>query len=119
LSDVDWIARLKTGGEFALHYENSSLLLPFRRVDLNVAAVNRHLFFHEARYNSETKMVDTTTDGNHPWVQVDMKVYMGEVTQGRYGVKLSYQRGRLPPVFAQTKTFQFGFVFETRDRTEE
>jgi hypothetical protein len=66
------------------------------------------------------KMTNTTTDrGNKPWLQADFKVYFTDPEEGsgglRSGFKLSYNRGSLPPVFATTKSFQFGFVLESTE----
>jgi len=118
LKNVDWIARSKFGVEGALHVENPMKVLPFELIELRAGGVVRHLYFDELRYDMATDKVDKTTKGAHPWAQVDLKLMLGHTNQGNYGLKLTYQRGSLPPVFATTKAFQFGFVFETGDRTE-
>src|SRR5438132_10003274 len=50
-----------------------------------------------------------------PWYQADLKAFIFSNDQGRAGFKVSFIRGGLPPVFADTKAFRFGFVFETSD----
>jgi hypothetical protein len=48
------------------------------------------------------------------WTQVDFKVLVGSGMNGlRPGLKATYQRGYLPPVFAFTKVFSYGLVFES------
>jgi hypothetical protein len=44
-----------------------------------------------------------------------VKVFFGETDAGRFGFKLSFNRGRLPPVYAEVKSFDFGFVIESGD----
>jgi len=35
---------------------------------------------------------------------------------GNYAFRASYVNGGLPPVFTETKTFRYGFIFESADR---
>jgi hypothetical protein len=112
---VNRIARYKAGAGFTMYYDNPGAQLPLRRVELDVNGVLRQLFLTESRFNADTKKVDTTTKGLHPYGQVDLKVFIGESTAGRYGFKLSFNRGRLPPVYAQVNSLQFGFVIESVD----
>lgn len=118
--DPDWLARFKFGGVFTLFYKNHSEgPALFRRVQLDVQAVDRYLFRREVQFDKE-KMTNTTTDrGNKGWLQADFKVYFTDPEEGsgglRSGFKLSYNRGSLPPVFANTKSFQFGFVLESTE----
>jgi hypothetical protein len=98
-----------------MYYDNPGAQLPLRRVELDVNGVLRQLFLTESRFNADTKKVDTTTNGLHPYGQVDLKVFIGESAAGRYGFKLSFNRGRLPPVYAQVNSLQFGFVIESVD----
>jgi hypothetical protein len=60
-------------------------------------------------------MVDRTDDGVRSYGQIDLKVFFGESIAGRIGFKLSYNRGRLPPVFADVKAFEFGFLLESAE----
>jgi len=56
------------------------------------------------------------TGGNKPWIQVDFKVFIGSRLAGiRPGLKVAYQRGSLPPVFADTKVFSYRLIFESSD----
>jgi hypothetical protein len=110
--DVDWLARYKAGAGFTLYYDSPGFL-PVRRIELDANAVLRYLFADESRFNSETNSIDLTDDGAHSYSQVDLKVFFGVSIAGRYGLKLSYNRGRLPPVFAQVKSFEFGFLLES------
>lgn len=113
--EVNRIARIKAGAGLTVFYDNPRAHVPLRRIELDVNAVLRHLFLIESRFNEETKKTDTTDDGLHGYGQVDLKVFFGETDAGRFGVKLSYNRGRLPPVYAQVNSFEFGFVIESGD----
>jgi hypothetical protein len=120
LSKVDWIARLKAGGEFTLR------LLPSGKADnwgleLNLGYVNRHLFSSEVftqettKDGQTTKKLVTVGKGNRAWRQADLKLFLfGDGTK-RYGLKVSYNNGQLPPTFTPTKGFQFGLVVESSD----
>ena len=111
----DWIARYKAGLGFRLHFEDRSNKSPIHRLELSGEGVARNLFFSEAMYNSKTKAVTSVGKGIRAYGQLDLKAYVGETDKGRYGVKLSVIRGSLPPVFARVKTFQFGFLWESKD----
>jgi hypothetical protein len=120
LRNVDWIARGKVGIQGSLLYKNDrKILLPFQSVELHAAGVSRHLWFDELQYSADSDKVDKVTKGWRPWAQVDLKLMLVENNLGRYGLKLTFQNGSLPPVFARTRTFQFGFVFEAKDGTEK
>jgi hypothetical protein len=112
---VDWIARYKAGAGFTLYYNNPGSFIPVRRIELDTNAVLRYLFADESRFNSDTNLVDRTDDGGHSYGQVDLKIFFGESIAGRYGFKLSYNRGRLPPVYADVKSFEFGFLLESSE----
>jgi hypothetical protein len=109
------IARLKTGLGMTFFYEDWKSNLPVKRVDLDVNGVGRDLFCKEAMYDPTTKLDDLRGQGIRGYGQVDLKLYLGESDSARYGVKLSYDRGSLPPVFARVSSFQFGFLYETKD----
>jgi hypothetical protein len=111
----DWIARYKAGVGMSFFYDDWNTTLPFHRIELAMNGVGRNLFFKESSYNSETKTTDTTVKGVRAYGQVDLKLYVGQTDKARYGIKLSYNRGSLPPVFARVRSFQFGFLFETTD----
>lgn len=113
--EVNRIVRLKAGAGFTVYYDNPGTQLPLRRIELDINGVLRHLILTESRFNSETKKIDTTADGLHGYAQIDVKVFFGETNAGRYGFKLSFNRGRLPPVYAHVKSFDFGFVIESGD----
>jgi hypothetical protein len=118
--NTDWIARFKFGGVLTLFYKNNSESAGFiKRVELDVQAVNRYLFRREVAFD-ETTMMNTSTDrGNKPWFQANLKIFFTDPEEGtpgmRTGFKLSYNRGSLPPVFADTKSFQFGFIMESTE----
>lgn len=57
----------------------------------------------------------TVGSGNKAWRQADLKVFLfGDGTK-RYGLKVSYNNGQLPPAFTPTRGFQFGMVVESSD----
>lgn len=115
LQDVDWIARFKFGGKLAFYYKDLQSRFLFKHVEINLQAVERYLFLREIMFDPAT-MKDTMTDkGRKPWYQGDMKFYLAETDKGRFGFKVSYNHGSLPPVFAHTNGFKFGFIVETAD----
>ena len=115
-SEHDWILRYKAGAGVRLYIENTRNQFPVRRVDLDFNSVWRYLGRDEVQYNSTTKALDRTTSGDHGYAQIDLKLFLAETVSGMYGVKASYNRGSLPPTFAPVKSFQFGFVIESRDQ---
>lgn len=112
---VNKIARYKAGGGFTLYYDRPDAQIPLRRVELDINGVARYLRYAESRFNKDTKKIDITDKGWQTYAQVDLKVFFGETQAGRYGLKLSLNRGRLPPVYAEVKSFSFGFVIESGD----
>jgi hypothetical protein len=118
--DPNWLARFKFGGVFTLFYKNHSEgPALFRRVELDVQAVDRYLFRREVQFDEDTKVNTTTARGHKPWFQAGLKIFFTDPEEGsgglRSGFKLTYNRGSLPPVFADTKSFQFGFVLESTE----
>ena len=88
---------------------------PIGRLEINVAAVERYLLFREINYDPITKKDSSAGKGSRPYSQTDIKLFFAKSTKGRYGLRMAYTRGSLPPVFADLKSVQFGFVFETAD----
>lgn len=114
-SAPDFVARVKGGGDLTLFYENVENPFPFKRVDLDLGMVQRYLFLKEAEMTSTSNPVLTVNKGYRPWYQAALKVYMAESPKGRFGFQLTYENGSLPPAFATTKAFRFGFLYETAD----
>jgi hypothetical protein len=112
---ADWLARYKAGGGFTAFYEDWGNDLPVKRVELDVNAVVRDRFLNEAVFNNAANTINSTGKGIRAYGEAAVKVYVGQTSSGRYGVRLSYNRGSLPPVFARVKSFQFGFMFESSD----
>jgi hypothetical protein len=120
LGKVNWVTRLKAGGQFTLR------LIPTGRddnwgVELDLGYVNRRLFSNEV-FTQETmkdgqtiKKLVTVGEGNRAWRQADLKVFLFGNQSTRYGVKFSYTNGQLPPAFTPTKSFQFGLIVESSD----
>lgn len=117
-SGEDTLARLKAGGTFSLFYDNPQSLLPFKRVELNLGTVQRYLFLKEAEILSANS-TPVFRDGHRPWYEANLLMYLAEAPSGRYGFRLTYSNGSLPPSFAVTKSFQFGFVYETADDSKK
>jgi hypothetical protein len=113
--NVNWIARGKAGADFTLYFHNPQTKGPIKRLEINAGGVERYLFFKEINYDPTTKKDSQTGKGSRPYFQSDLKLFFFEDTKGRYGLRTAYTRGSLPPVFADVKSFQFGFVFETND----
>lgn len=114
-SSPDFVARVKGGGDLTLFYENAENPFPFKRVDLSLGTVQRYLFLKEAEMTSTSNPVLTVNKGYRPWYQAALKVYIAESPKGKFGFQLTYQNGSLPPAFATTKAFQFGFLYESSD----
>jgi hypothetical protein len=113
--EVNRIARYKAGAGLTVFYDNPGTQLPIRRVEIDINGVMRQLFLTESRFNADTDLTDTTDKGFHGYAQIDFKVFFVETIAGRYGFKLSFNRGRLPPVYAQVNSFDFGFLVESGD----
>jgi hypothetical protein len=114
---VDWIARGKVGADFTLFYDNpKATSSPIKRVEINAGGVERYLFLKEINYDATTMKDSAVGKGSRPYFQSDVKLFFYEdPKKGRAGVRMAYTRGSLPPVFADVKSFQFGFVYETAD----
>jgi hypothetical protein len=114
-SSEDYVARVKAGGQLTLFYENRETPFPLKRVNLDLGMVQRYLFFKEAQVSSTPGVATTFNQRRKPWYQASLKIYLVDTPKGRYGLQLSYNNGSLPPTFSNTKSFQFGFLFETSD----
>lgn len=119
LAEVDWITRYKAGANFTLFYRNVESKLPFKRIEVDLKGVYRYLFNREVKFDETTKKNILTDKGHKPWFQADLKFFLADSDRGKVGFKLTFNRGSLPPVFAQTKSFQFGLIFETSDDEPE
>ena len=119
LSEVNWIARMMGGGQFTLRYLPTDETGAHWGVELNLAYVNRHLFkkevFTEAGESGTAPKITRIGEGNRPWRQADLKLFLFGDEKARYGFKVTYMNGSLPPAFTPTKGFQYGFVVETTD----
>lgn len=119
LKDVDWVARYKFGGGFSLFYSDKDGRWLFKRIELDTQFAGRYLFRNEIMFDESTAMKIATDKGFKPWVQVGLNAYLADTPNGRFGFGLSYNRGSLPPVFATTNSFLFGFIFQTADDTKK
>jgi hypothetical protein len=115
-TDHEWIARYKAGGGFTVFYQAASPRIPLSRLDFEVDGIWRYLAVDELNFDVGTKKIDRTTDGGHGYLQVAMKAFFAETASGRFGIRASYNRGSLPPVFAAVRSFEFGFVIESNDK---
>lgn len=116
-TDQDWIARYKAGAGIKVYFKASQAsLLPVTRFDFAVDGIWRYLAVEEQNFNAETKALDRVTDGGHGYVEASLKAFFVEIGKRRFGIKASYNRGSLPPVFADVKSYQFGFVVESNDQ---
>ncbi len=97
-------ARVKMGADAALVAQARGGAAPIRRLEFHAQTINRWL----ARPEGFER-------GIRPWLQADVKVFLLESARIRYGVRLSIQRGSLPPVYLPVKSVQFGFVVESTD----
>lgn len=116
-TEHDWIARYKAGAGIKVFFKGTQAsLVPITRFDFAVDGIWRYLAFDELNFNTTTKALDKVTDGAHGYVEVSLKAFFVETGKQRFGVKGAYIRGSLPPVFADVKSFQFGFVVESNDK---
>jgi len=114
--EIGNVVRYKAAGELRFFYQAKAKGQFLDRVELNGSSVYRRLFTRESAYDSKTKKAVNTIEGDKLWTQIDLKVfsglYLGKI---RPGLKVTYQRGYLPPIYAQTKVFTYGLVFESSD----
>jgi hypothetical protein len=115
LQQLDGIARFKAGATLSSFWENPAAAGPLKRFELELGVVERFLFLKEIHYDAATKSNSTILDGSKPYFHADAKLFVAESSPGRYGVRISYNRGSLPPVYARVKSFQFGFLFESKN----
>jgi hypothetical protein len=119
LDEVSWIARMMGGGQFTLRYLPTDETGSHWAVELNLAYVNRHLFkkevFTEAAESGTAPKITSIGEGNRAWRQADLKLFLFGDQKARYGFKVTYMNGSLPPAFTPTKGFQYGFVVESTD----
>ncbi|HJX84184.1 MAG TPA: hypothetical protein VJ723_07565 [Candidatus Angelobacter sp.] len=108
------LARLKFGGTLTLRYDSQNNA-GLNRVDLELNAVDRHLFSREVALDPTTKLVTMLTNGEKYYAEGNLKFYFSKVGKGRPGFRMSFKRGFLPPAFAFTKAFDAGFFYESAD----
>ena len=107
------LARYKLGGQLNLHYQARDSA---RRVEFEALTIHRVLFMDENGVDVKTNRVITIHSGSKNWTEASLRFYFGEtILNHRIGIKVDYQRGYLPPVYAQTKTFKYGLIFESMD----
>ena len=100
-------ARVKWGAGAALLVEPQEPAAPIRRWEFTVEAVGRWLARPELGRR-----------GVRAWLQADAKAFFAESGNLRYGLRLSLQRGSLPPLFAPVNSVQLGFVAESAGGVE-
>jgi len=110
------ILRFKFGATLGLVYapKNSPTSFP-QRVTLDLQAVDRYLFETETGWDKTQMKALTITSGHKPWYQGDLKVFLVDGAQGRFGFRVAFIRGGLPPIYTDTRAFRFGVIFETAD----
>lgn len=116
---VNRIARLKAGAGFTLYFDNPAARFGLLRAELDATGVVRHLFLEESRFHEAAGAATGAADGLHGYTQLDLKLFVAETPRGRFGVKVSFNHGRLPPVYARVNSFNFGFVIESGDGNGE
>jgi hypothetical protein len=114
--EIGGISRYKAGAELRVFYQSKTDKPILNRVELVGASIYRRLFLTESALNAAKQTNVNTTLGDKLWTQVDFKVFVGpKMGKIRPGLKTTYQRGYLPPVFNRTKTFSYGLVFESTE----
>lgn len=115
-STIGAISRYKAGAELHVFYQSKTDKTFVNRVELASASIYRRLFLKESAFNARTKTNANATSGDKLWNQVDFKIFVGpKLGKVRPGLKATYQRGYLPPVFSRTRTFSYGLVFESTE----
>jgi hypothetical protein len=107
------IVRLNNGLAFNVFYDNPAAF-PVK-LELSVDAINRHLFHAESAFDTTTQSATMVTTGSKYWVQADAKLLFMRNQHGRTGLRVTFQRGYLAPVYNFTKAFNVGLVFESAD----
>ena len=87
-----------------------------KKVMVEAQGVDRYLFTSESAFDRTSRTSIAIAEGNKHYVQADLKVYLAATAQGNYAFRASYVNGGLPPVFTESKTFRYGFVFESADK---
>lgn len=100
-------ARVKWGAGAALMIAPREQTAPIRRWEFTAEAVGRWL----ARPEWGRR-------GVRAWLQADAKAFFAGTGAMRYGLRLSLQRGALPPLFAPVNSVQLGFVAESAGAAE-
>jgi|GEM_PF-3942331 len=116
LSTVSWIARFMGGGQATLRYLPSDDTGANWGIEGNIIYAYRHLFHNEVFTDttSGSKAI-TIGKGDKSWTEANLKVFLFGDEKARYGFRVSYSKGGLPPAFTPTRGFQYGFVIETTD----
>ncbi len=112
--DGNSIARFKSGGTLTLRYDSQDNAA-LNRIDLELNAVDRHLFRRELTLDPTTNLVTKLDTGDKYYAEGNLKFYFFKVGKGRPGFRVTFKRGYLPPAFAFTKAFDAGFFFESAD----
>jgi hypothetical protein len=108
------IARYKLGADLQAYYTSKNNT--DQRLEFEAFTVDRYLIHAENGVDATTKKVVALDPGWRNWVEADLKFFFGiKLFNVRPGLKISYQRGSLPPVYASTKAFNLGFIFESSD----
>lgn len=121
-SAVDWVRRGKAGGEFTLRLLPGGNSGNTWAVELTARTVFRRLWSDEVFIEEVTDEQGESVpqrigigSGWKPWRQFDAKLLLFATENARYGLRLAYMNGSLPPAFKPTRGFTFGFVVETAD----
>lgn len=100
-------ARVKMGADAALVIQAREETAPLRRFEFVAHTTTRWLARPEVGVR-----------GLRPWLQLDAKLFVLESDRFRYGLRLSLQRGSLPPVYERVNSVHLGFIVESRDGVE-
>jgi hypothetical protein len=90
-------------------------------LEIDAGYVNRWIHrpepvIQDVLVNGETVQERVTIrEGNRPWYQANVKLFLFGSPKGRYGFQFGWYSGSLPPSFAKARAMQVGLVFETTD----
>jgi hypothetical protein len=114
---------LKSGATFSLSTQSPYSTANSARLDLELSAVDRYLFKDELQHDGNTNAFTSTGTGNKYWAQIALTVLGGPMgggtLSGRPGLRLAFQHGSLPPVYAFVKVFTISLIFETNDNSSQ
>ncbi len=117
------IMRLNTGAVGKLTYHSPCRIDVFvDRIELEVKAMNRHLFDAESALNPLTNKADALVRGNKYAFETDFRYVFGYVLPVRFfrrrpTLTVTYKKGFFPPLYTYNNSVSVHFTLESEDDT--